>query len=167
MTNYIVSGLERSGTSLMMQILEKGGFPLLYDDSRRPDEDNPKGYYELNTGKIISRLIERNIDMSLYDDICIKITAYGLSFLPIGNYKIIYMERDIEEILASQTSMFERKGFKLACYDEKLLLKKMNTESKRVLENRSDMNFILVKHRDIFDNTDYVIKRISEFCERI
>ena len=55
--NYIVSGLERSGTSMMMQILRSGGLPTAFDESRKPDVNNPKGYYELEGGKIINKLM--------------------------------------------------------------------------------------------------------------
>ena len=67
MTNYIVSGLERSGTSMMMQILYKGGMPVAFDKSRPPNEHNPKGYYELEGGKVINRLMEGTFPMEKYD----------------------------------------------------------------------------------------------------
>jgi len=54
--NYIVSGLERSGTSLMMQILKASGIPVAYDETRKKDKNNPKGYFELEDGKIIDKL---------------------------------------------------------------------------------------------------------------
>ena len=66
-TNYIVSGLERSGTSLVMQILDAGGVPCAFDTSSRPlDDNNPRGYFELEGGKIISRLRE-DVIMLLLD----------------------------------------------------------------------------------------------------
>ena len=56
--NYIASGIERSGTSLLMQILQAGGLPMAFDmASRPPDDNNPRGYFELEGGKIISRLM--------------------------------------------------------------------------------------------------------------
>ena len=56
--NYVVSGLERSGTSMLMQILKAGELPVSFDKSRKPDDNNPKGYYELEGGKIINKLME-------------------------------------------------------------------------------------------------------------
>ncbi|HEC89870.1 MAG TPA: nucleotide pyrophosphatase, partial [Thermoplasmatales archaeon] len=103
--NYIVSGLERSGTSMLMQALYAGGFPIAFDESRKPDENNPKGYFELEGGKIINRLMEGAFPFEKYRGIFIKITAYGLKFLPTGRYKVIYSERDIEEILDSMEKM--------------------------------------------------------------
>ena len=92
--NYIVSGLERSGTSMLMQILKAGEIPVSFDLSRPPDENNPKGYYELEGGKIINRLIDQSFPLGKYVGKFIKITAYGLKFIPLGNYKIIYSERN-------------------------------------------------------------------------
>ena len=103
--NYIVSGLERSGTSMLMQILNAGGLPCAFDDSRRPDDNNPKGYYELEGGKIINKLMDGSFPIEKYKGIFIKITAYGLKYLPPGKYVILYSERNIEEILDSMEKM--------------------------------------------------------------
>ena len=82
--NYIVSGLERSGTSMLMQILDAGDLPIGYDESRPADESNPKGYYELEGGKIINRLMDGTFPLEKYKGNFIKVTAYGLKFLPPG-----------------------------------------------------------------------------------
>jgi hypothetical protein len=104
--NYIVSGLERSGTSMLMQILEAGGLSLAFDeDTRPPDENNPKGYFELEGGKIINKLMQGVFPLDEYKGRFVKITAFGLKFLPPGNYKIIYSHRNIEEILDSMEKM--------------------------------------------------------------
>jgi len=107
--NYIVSGLERSGTSLMMQILEAGGIPVAYDDLRKADKNNPKGYYELENGKIIDKLKKKEFQINKYRGKFIKITAYGLQFLPKGNYDIIYMIRNTDEIIESTIKMSKNK----------------------------------------------------------
>lgn len=105
-TNYIVSGLERSGTSMLMQILNAGGIPMAFDKESRPaDENNPKGYFELEGGKIINKLMEGQFPLDKYRGQFIKITAFGLKFLPPGKYKIIYSRRNMEEILDSMEKM--------------------------------------------------------------
>ena len=103
--NYIVSGLERSGTSMMMQMLAKANIPVSSDKKRQADENNPKGYYELEGGKIINKLMDGSFDFDQYKGSFIKITCYGLKYIPEGNYKIIYSERNIEEILDSMEKM--------------------------------------------------------------
>ena len=110
--NYIVSGLERSGTSMIMQILNAGCIPTSFDLTRPADNNNPKGYYELEGGKIINRLMKSSFPMDKYKGRFIKITAFGLQFIPTGNYKIIYSERDIEEILDSMEKMIGLKDVK-------------------------------------------------------
>jgi hypothetical protein len=108
-TNYIVSGLERSGTSLMMQILKAGGVPVAYDEKRKSDKGNPNGYFELENGKIIDKLKAGTFPMEKYKGKFIKVTAWGLQFLPKGKYEIIYMIRDMGEIVDSTEKMANRK----------------------------------------------------------
>ena len=104
--NYIASGLERSGTSLLMQILRAGGVSMAFDtESRPPDDNNLRGYFELEGGKIISRLMNGTLPFADYRGRFIKITAFGLKYLPPGKYRVIYTERNIEEVLDSMEKM--------------------------------------------------------------
>ena len=107
--NYLVSGLERSGTSMLMQILNAGSIPISFDKSRKPDDNNPRGYFELEGGKIINKLMDGDFPLKLYKGEFIKITAYGLKYLPRGKYKIIYSERNIDEIMDSMEKMAGKK----------------------------------------------------------
>jgi hypothetical protein len=104
----VVSGLPRSGTSLMMQMLEAGGIPIATDGLRRADADNPRGYYELERVKSLER------DASWLGSCkakAVKIISLLLPSLPAQHeYRIIFMERRLPEILASQKKMLERKG---------------------------------------------------------
>lgn len=106
--NYIVSGLERSGTSLMMQILQAAQVPLAYDMSRPADSNNPKGYFELYSGTIINKLILGEENLETLKGKVVKITSYGLKFLPKNRtYKIIYMKRNLDEIINSMQTMMK------------------------------------------------------------
>jgi hypothetical protein len=102
----IVSGLPRSGTSLMMKMLEKGGMPIVTDHLRKVDIDNPEGYYELEKVKKIKQ------DASWLKDTrgqAFKMISMLLFDLPSNEkYKIIFMQRKIEEVLASQQKMLNR-----------------------------------------------------------
>lgn len=104
----IVSGLPRSGTSLMMQMLVAGGVPALSDGERRADTDNPRGYLEWERIKQLPR-----------DPACIaegegkvvKVISRLLLALPAGHeYRIIFMQRPLPEVLASQDQMLRRRG---------------------------------------------------------
>ena len=92
-----------------MQILEAGGLPMAFDtDSRPPNDNNPRGYFELEGGKIISRLMKNTFPLADYRGRFIKITAFGLKFLPPGKYRVIYTERNIEEVLLSRAPMHRK-----------------------------------------------------------
>ena len=105
----IVSGLPRSGTSMMMKMLEAGGLPPLMDNLRTADEDNPKGYYEFERVKQLPKG-----DVAWLPDAqgkVVKVIAALLPSLPGGyHYRVIFMQRAMPEVLASQRQMLIRRG---------------------------------------------------------
>jgi len=159
--NYIVSGLERSGTSMMMQILRSGGLPTAFDDSRKPDVNNPKGYYELEGGKIINKLMEKSFPMEEYEGRFIKITAFGLSFLPQGSYKIIYMERNLDEILDSMERM--AKISDETREETKESFKKLNEKIKNDIKYRDDVDVLFVNYNEMLEIPEENVKRVCNF----
>ena len=159
--NYIVSGLERSGTSLLMQILRAGGLEISFDDSRKPDKNNPKGYYELEGGKIINKLIDGSFSLNENRGKFIKITAYGLQYLPPGKYKIIYSERNVEEILDSMEKMIGEKDNNRE--ETKTSFIKLNNIIKQYFEEREDMDVLLVNYNNIISNPKENISKIIDF----
>lgn len=105
----VVSGLPRSGTSMMMKMLAAGGVPIITDNLREADESNPKGYYEFERVK----KLKENDNEWLNDarGKAVKIISVLLEYLPASHpYKIIFMRRDLDEILASQKKMLIRQG---------------------------------------------------------
>lgn len=160
--NYIVSGLERSGTSMLMQILREGQTPIAFDDYSRPaDESNPKGYYELEGGKIINKLMDRTFPFNKYKGKFIKITAYGLKYLPPGNYKIIYSERNIEEILDSMEKMSGTKDENRE--ETKKIFIKLNEMIKKQITDRKDIEVLYVNYNNMLSNPKNHIKIIYDF----
>jgi len=107
-TITIVSGLPRSGTSMMMKMLEAGGLEPLTDNIRTADEDNPKGYFEFERVKQIEN------DKTWLEDArgrVVKLISALLKYLPPSyNYRIVFMRRAMPEILASQRQMLIRRG---------------------------------------------------------
>ena len=104
----VVSGVPRSGTSLMMQMLRAGGLPLLADDHRLPDEDNPRGYFEYAPVKASARDVSWIAEAT---GCAVKVIHALLRHLPGEvELRIILMERNLEEVLASQRAMMERGG---------------------------------------------------------
>lgn len=104
----VVSGLPRSGTSMMMRMLEAGGVPVLTDEKREADEDNLRGYYE---DERVKQLREDASWITEAEGKAVKVISYLLRHLPEGHsYKVIFMERRIQEVLASQKRMMRRRG---------------------------------------------------------
>jgi hypothetical protein len=159
--NYIVSGQERSGTSMLMQILHAGSIPTAFDDSRPADENNVKGYYELEGGKVISKLISKQFPIENYKGNFIKITAYGLKYLPPGDYKIIYTERHIEETLDSIKKMIKGNEFNRDETRESLL--KLDMMIKNEIKNRDDIQVLFVNYNKILENPKENILEILKF----
>jgi hypothetical protein len=105
----IVSGLPRSGTSMMMKVLEAGGLPVVTDELRSADEDNPKGYFELERVKQLDKG-----DTAWLADAqgkVVKVISALLEYLPPAyTYRVVFIRREMSEILASQKKMLERRG---------------------------------------------------------
>jgi hypothetical protein len=105
----VVSGLPRSGTSLVMQMLAAGGLPIVTDGARSPDEDNPRGYLEDQRVKDLGRSDARWLAEARGK--AVKVVSHLLKELPRGhNYQVILVLRDIREVLTSQARMLERRG---------------------------------------------------------
>jgi hypothetical protein len=105
----IVSGLPRSGTSLMMSMLAAGGLEVLTDQLRTPDDDNPVGYFELEEVKKLMK--GQHSWLSRSNGKAVKVISTLLPYLPDGyHYRIIFMRRAIEEVLASQRKMLINRG---------------------------------------------------------
>jgi hypothetical protein len=114
----VVSGLPRSGTSLMMQMCEAGGLIPLTDNVRKADKDNPRGYYELEEVKTLGK---DNSWVPRARGRVIKVISALLKHLPQeSRYKLVFMLRDIDEVIASQKQMLARIGEQNRFSDEKL-----------------------------------------------
>ncbi len=106
----LVSGLPRSGTSMLMQMLEKGGMPIVTDQVRTADEDNPKGYHELERVKELDKTADKSW-LKRHRGEVIKTISFLLQDLPLDlNYQVLFMRRNLDEVLRSQNKMLERRG---------------------------------------------------------
>ncbi len=105
----VVSGLPRSGTSMMMKIVEAGGLPLMIDEIREADNDNPKGYYEFERVKKLGKGDTAWVAEAVGK--VIKVISALLKDLPPAyEYRVIFMHRNMDEILASQRKMLVNRG---------------------------------------------------------
>ena len=135
---------------------------MAFDNSTRPpDESNPKGYFELEGGKIINKLMEESFPFDSFKGQFIKITAYGLKFLPRGHYRVIYSERDIEEILDSMEKMARIEDTSRS--DTRDVFVKLNNMIKDLILDREDMDVLLVNYNQILKNPKDSIQKIHDF----
>jgi len=175
-TNFIVSGLERSGTSLMMQMLQAAGVPIVYDSMRSPDSNNPKGYYELFGGTIINKLMNNEENLSKYKGKFIKITSYGLKYLPKesvylpgngpGNidkkkYKIVYMQRNLDEIIESMEKMMKVNESNKK--ETRELLKRLEDYITDFIEEDNNISPLYVNYNKLFNDPYPELVRICKF----
>ena len=156
----IVSGLPRSGTSLMMQMLDKGGVDILQDQLREADISNPKGYYEY---KPVMSLYKDNTWLSKGQDKAVKVVAPLLKYLDSTlRYKIIFMRRDLNEIIQSQQKMIGKseQEFPVTLYNkyQKLL-------ANVTLWDKSEpgVEILYVNYTDVLENPASELARIEKF----
>lgn len=106
----VVSGLPRSGTSMMMKMLDAAGIPIMTDAVRTADIDNPKGYFEYERVKDLEKEQDRSWVREARGK-ALKVISWLLKDLPDDNaYWIVFMRRDIDEVLASQNKMLANRG---------------------------------------------------------
>jgi tetratricopeptide (TPR) repeat protein len=160
----VVSGLPRSGTSMMMQLLVAAGRPALTDARRVADEDNPRGYFELDATLGLAR------DASWVPEArgkVVKVVAQLLPFLPRDqHYQVIFMERNLQEVAASQKVMLARQGRKGADLEEEKLLETYRTQVQRVrgqLAKRPEFRILDVKYEELLADPVGGVSRLAEF----
>ncbi len=164
-TITIVSGLPRSGTSLMMQMLDRGGMEAVTDNIRTADEDNPKGYYEFEKVKKIKE------DSSWLKDTrgkVFKMVSMLLLDLPSNeNYKIIFMQRNMKEVLASQKKMLERLNQDAGPDDDEMgeLLTTHLEKTFSWIDQQTHIYVLYVRYNDLIANPSKEVKIVNEFLD--
>ena len=160
----IVSGLPRSGTSMMMKMLEAGGMPVLVDNIRTADEDNPKGYYEFERVKKIEQ------DQAWLPEArgkVVKMVAALLKHLPAEyDYKIVFMHRDMGEILASQRQMLVRRGKPTDTIGDGRMAELFGrhlTQIESWLAGQPNMQVLYVHYSDVLAAPAHEAERINHF----
>lgn len=164
----IVSGLPRSGTSMMMKMLEAGGLVILTDNLRKADEDNPKGYYELEKVKQLDKTEDHSWLQEAGGKV-VKIISQLLPKLPDDyQYKVIFMRREMSEILASQKQMLVRRGEptdKISDESMSELFEKHLQQIQHWLEKKPNFDVIYVSYNKALEQPDAAIKTIDDFMD--
>lgn len=161
----VVSGLPRSGTSMMMQMLGAGGLELYTDGVRQPDDDNPNGYFE---HEMVKHLEANDGWVGSAEGKAIKVTSPHVLSLPLDReYRVIFMMRPIEEVVVSQREMLDHRGEVPPSFDamreiwhrhvfEVLCSLKSDWEHFEVLE---------VRYRNVIDNPLEQAELVERFLE--
>lgn len=160
----VVSGLPRSGTSMMMKILAEGGLSVVMDQSRTADEDNPNGYFEL---ELVKRMSEGNIEwLADAGGKVVKVISGLLEHLPQEySYKVIFMEREIKEILASQRKMLAHRNEELKATDIEIerQFQKHLSALKPWLVRQPNMEVLYINYNAFLADPELFCKRLIEF----
>ncbi len=162
----IVSGLPRSGTSLMMQLLHAGGIPAVTDKVRAADDDNPRGYFEFEQVKQIRS------DKSWLPEArgkVVKMVHLLLLELPDEfEYRVVFMRRRLEEVLKSQSVMLERHGKKGAALSPSALMKVYQDQINKVLgwmAQRPNFRVLEVNYNELVQDPLPWVRLLAEFLE--
>ena len=160
----LVSGLPRSGTSMMMRMLEAGGLPVLADHLRTADEDNPEGYYEFERVKKIEH------DTAWLEDArgrVVKMISALLKHLPPGyTYKIVFMRRKLEEVLASQREMLVRRDKPADATGDAKMAEFFANHLRRVetwLAEQPNLDVLYVSYNELIQDPEPLCARVVQF----
>jgi len=163
----IVSGLPRSGTSMMMHMLADGGIPPLIDNLRKADDDNPKGYYEFEPVKKTKEdagWVPQGLGR------VVKMVHLLLLDLPLTHqYRVVFMRRHLDEVIKSQNVMLERKGKPTDNLPEERMKQIFQTQMKKVIDHMvahpANFRFVEVDYNTIMREPQHDVSRLSEFFD--
>jgi hypothetical protein len=160
----LVTGAPRSGTSLLMQMLAAGGMPVLADDARPPDADNPRGYLELAAVKA-TRRDARWLDAAAGR--AVKVVHALLPFLPADRpYRVLSMQRAWDEVLASQRAMLHRRGESADPADDAVVARVLAGQAdaaRRWAERAPGARWLEVSHAELVARPRVVAGAVCDF----
>ncbi len=160
----VVSGLPRSGTSLMMQMLHQGGIPAMTDEIRTADTDNPRGYFEFE------RVKKTKDDPSWLPEArgkVVKMVSSLLYDLPNTElYLIVFMRRDIDEVLDSQEKMLTRLSRLAAPRDQMKQSFAIHLERLfKWLPAQGHIQLLEVSYNDLLSSPESEVQRVARFLD--
>ena len=162
----IVSGLPRSGTSMMMRMLEAGGIPIMTDGARSADVDNPKGYFEHERIKDLERETDKSY-LRAGRGKALKVISFLIPHLPDENdYRVVFMRRDLDEVLSSQDKMIQRLGTTDAAADREAMKEAYRNDIVRtrlLCRKRPNFALIEVQYRATIEDPAATARRVNEF----
>ena len=160
----IVSGLPRSGTSMMMKMIEAGGMAALVDNIRQADDDNPKGYFEFEPVKKTKQ------DPSWLRQASGKVVKMVhlllLDLPPDYQYRVVFMRRNLDEVIVSQNKMLERQGKSLGKLGEDRLKQLFTAQINKVdefLREHDSFRVLHVSYNEALQDAGPVVQQVNDF----
>jgi hypothetical protein len=162
---WIVSGLPRSGTSLMMMMMESAGIPPLTDHQRSADNDNPRGYYEFER---VKKLRQGDRDwLPQAEGKVVKVISALLTYLPSDyTYQVLFMQRALPEILASQKKMLINRGEDPDKIDDSAIEQSFKSHLAQIvdwLNNQKNFSAYYVDYNQLLKEPKPEVHQINQF----
>ena len=151
---------------MLMKMLEAGGVKIISDGIRRPDDDNPKGYYELEKVKSLDKKMDKSW-LKENRGKAVKIVSYFLRYLPDSNhYKVIFLERNLEEIMASQRKMLINRGKPIDPDGDQDMIRNFENhllKIKNTVLTKPWFEVLFINHRHVLTNPQEQAQKINRF----
>jgi len=160
----IVSGLPRSGTSMMMRMIDAGGIPALTDNLRAADDDNPRGYFEFEP---VKRTKEDPSWLALAEGKVVKMVYRLLYDLPADReYRVVFMQRNLAEVIASQNVMLDRQGKSAGPLSDEKLMGLFQVELSKAdqwLRAQPNFRLLYVNYNAALQDPQPAVRAVNEF----
>jgi hypothetical protein len=163
----VVSGLPRSGTSMMMRMLDSAGLAMMTDQERTADEDNPRGYYEYERVKELEKEPDKSWVREARGRV-LKVISHLLKDLPEENYyQVIFMRRDLDEVVASQNKMLERRGEENTLDDKATKDYYLHhlVQVRFLVRNRAYIDLIEVSYGEALAEPEEFVRKVDAFLD--
>jgi len=164
----IVSGLPRSGTSMLMRMLEAGGLSVMTDELREADADNPKGYFEYERVKDLEKETDKSYLRQGRGKV-LKVISFLIKDLPDNNdYRVIFMRRDLTEVLASQNKMIDRLGTVDTTAEDEAMKEAYRNDIVRtrlMCKKRANFELIEIHYRATVEDPVGTARKVNQFLE--
>ena len=162
----VVSGLPRSGTSMLMKMLDAGGMQIMTDSERAADIDNPKGYFEYERIKNLENESDKSYVREGRGKV-LKVISFLIKDLPDDNdYRVIFMRRDLDEVLVSQNKMIQRLGTSDSTAAEAAMKEAYRNDIVRtrlLCKNRPNFELIEISYTSTIENSAATARSVNVF----
>ncbi len=152
---------------MMMKMLDAAGLPTVVDNIRTADEDNPKGYFELEQVKELDKGGDKSWVRGRCRGKVIKVISFLLTDLPDDNhYKVIFMRRNLDEVIASQNKMLVRRGEPTDTTKDERMIKLYRDHLLKVrvqMRHRSNYDLLELDHRQALESPLEAAGTVADF----